>query len=464
MPLRLAVVGFALIALACAPDPEAITADDLFDATTTTTTITDGTVPPETTVPPAPTVPGPGLVPPSSLPPSFSEPPEGTIDRVRGRIAVQAETAAIRTDLSTIDLPVDGLPAQPTWSRDGARLAIGLLDIDGASVAVFDAAGEQIAETEARVPYFFFSWNHDATRIAALGPTVDGTTLDILDADGTLLVENVATAASLYVAWDPDESRLVAHADDRLFRWDDHGTITELGEVGFFFFAPKWIPGTDEIVVVADIEGSEILVRRGVEGGDPLTTLGDIDTLTKIAVHPDGDVAAVGITFEVEGGGGTGERVAFTPPLAQEAPVLSGEVDIIDLRTGERVTVFRGHALWTEWNPTGDRLLIGTTDTAEGTGAWWIYEHTDPFAAELDDHVIINAVETYTPTGVFANSYLPFADQYIETPRLWAPTGDAFVYADLTTDGPWAFAVDLAVPFAPLIVDRASVAFWSPQG
>ncbi|MDG2027173.1 MAG: hypothetical protein P8J50_08695 [Acidimicrobiales bacterium] len=467
MSLRRVVMALALLAAACAPDPGVIEDTVLFDATTTTTTLSGALPPPSSPVlPPPTTVPGPGLVPPSSLPPAFSQPPDGELDPVVGRIAVEGLATTLRTPRDSIALETQGLPSQSTWSRDGSRLAVSV--VTGGStrvVSVFHGTtGALIAANDARLPYFFFSWSHDGTRIAALGPTVDGTSLDILDADGALLHENVRTAASLYVAWDPDAPRLVAHTDERLLRIDEDGTVFDLGEVGFHFFAPKWIPDSDDIVLVADIEGSETLVRRGVEGGDPLTSLGTVETLTRIAVHPDGLTAAVSITYEIEGSGATGERISLGPPLAQEAPVLSGEVDIIDLQTGERVNVFRGHALWTEWSPTGERLLIGTTDTSEGIGQWWVYEHDDPFAVPESELVLISAVGAYTPTLTFANSYLPFADQYIEQPRLWGPAGDWFVYTDSTTDGPWALAVNVDDLGEPSTVGPGAVAFWSQIG
>ncbi|MDW3219246.1 MAG: hypothetical protein R8F63_11605 [Acidimicrobiales bacterium] len=463
MPLRRVALLLAVVATACAPGPDLnADADDPDEPTATTTTLpsestTTTVAPDEPTLPTLPEIePGP-----------VDDAPAGPVDPIDGRAVLQNRVVTIRAGEEVIEVPTTGLPTQPTWSRDGERLVF-LTNRNGASsVVVTDPDGTVIADQAATRPYFFFSWSHDGTRIAALGPGDERTTLDVLDADGAVLQTDVADAQSLWIAWDPQSLRLAAHADERLLRVDADGTATDLGEVGLQFFAPKWIPGRDEILLVVDIEGTETLVRRGLDGGDTLVALGSVETETSIVVNPDGRTAALTILFDVEGGGGgVGERTALGPPLAQETPARSGRVDIIDLDTGERVPVFTGHALWVEWNPMGDRLLVGTADIAEGTGAWWVYEHDDPFAdaaAEIEPTVTL-AVASYVPTRVFLASYLVFADQFVEQPRLWAPTGDRFIYTTDTTDGGWAMAAALDDLGRPDKIGPAAVAFWSPVG
>jgi len=457
----LAVLALAvLFAAACAPAPS-LTGD------TAPTPAPTATSPP---APPAPTTttttpPDDGLpqIAPLDI---FPVTPEelGELDRVNGRIALVGADAAIRSGGATIDLTTGALPSQPTWSRDGSRLAVVSLSGRDAVVDIFDGVtGDTISRTTAARLYFFLTWSHDGSRIAALGSGIDEnggvhTVLDILDADGVALQSEVAAAGSLFVAWDPQSLRLAAHADDRLLRIDADGSVTDLGGVGVDFFAPKWIPDTSEIILTTDIEGSPFLVRRTIDGGDTLKTLGAADRETRIAVNPDGQTAAISRTFEVEGGGGA-SKIGL-PFLPQTGSVLSGAVDILDLETGDRTTVFTGFNLWTEWNPQGSRLLIYAADTVEGTGTWWIYEH-EPALAEPEPPT---EILTFTPTPIFLGSYAAFSDQFIESPRLWSPTGTDFVYAELGERGSIIRTVNASGALEPTTVGSGEVGFWSPSG
>ena len=171
---------------------------------------------------------------------------------------VDGRDAVIRTELRTLDVGIGGFPTQPTWSRDGERIVMLAGEAPDFVVGIVDGTdGTVLGFPDANRPYFFFSWSHDGTRIAALGPGDDGTALDILDADGALLHADVVSAQSLWIAWDPGANRLAAHADERLVRVDEDATVTDFGEVGLFFSTPKWIPGTNEILLVVDIEGTE---------------------------------------------------------------------------------------------------------------------------------------------------------------------------------------------------------------
>lgn len=457
---RILAAVAAILAAACAPGPPLGTAERSADQ--------PNVVPPTTTTtpvaPPSTTVPGPGdgipqiapldlfPVAPDDLPP---------FEQVDGRIAFHGADAAIRSGRSTIELDAGTLPGQPTWSRNGTRLALVALDGRQAEIHVFDGeTGEAVATAPTERLYFFLSWSHDGSRIAALGPGIDDngnpqTVLDLLDADGALLHGDVARAESLYLAWEPDGLRIAAHADDRLLRVDADGTTTDLGAVGVEFFAPKWIPGTGEILLVTDIEGSSFIVRRSIDGLDTLRSLGAADPQLGLAVNPDGQVAAISRNFEVEGDPAA-ERIDL-PLLPQTAGARSGSVEILDLETGERIEVFAGFTLWVEWNPQGTHLLIYEANVAEGTGTWWVYEHRtdEPPIPPLE-------IVAFTPTPIFSRSYLVFADQFIETPRLWSPNGTQFVYAELTDAGSLIRTADADGVATPSTVGAGEVGFWSP--
>ena len=453
---RIVAVVVAILAAACAPGPQ-LGGETEPSIAPSTTNVIPPTTQPENVAPEAPPPTGPlDLFPvaPDDLPP---------LDPFDGRVAFHGADASIRRGKATIDLETGTLPGQPTWSRDGARLAVVSLDGRQPMVDVFDGeSGAVIASSPVSRLYYFFSWSHDGSRIAALGAGIDDngtpqTVLDVLDADGTILQSGVAAAGSLFVAWDPDSLRLVAHADDRLLRVDADGTVTDLGRAGVQFFAPKWIPGSDDVLVVADIEGSDVLVRRSIDGPGTLRSLGAADTEIGISVNPDGEVAAISRNFEVDGGAEP-ERIGLSV-RPQTATALSGAIDILDLETGERVEVFTGFTLWAEWNPQGTHLLIYEADLAAETGTWWVYTHD----ADALEPVPAIEIVTFAPTPIFSRAYLAFGDQFIESPRLWSPDGTRFVYAELTDIGSLIRTGDIDGADTPTTVGAGEVGFWSPS-
>ena len=458
---RILAIAAVVLTAACAPGPSldgAATTRARPPAPTTT-------IPGSPTPTPPPNGPSDDAIPQIAPPDLFPVAPEALppLDRVDGRIALHGADTEIRSGLSTIELDTGTLPGQPTWSRDGSRLAVVSLDGREPIIDVFDGeSGEVIATAPTERRYFFLSWSHDGSRIAGLGPGVDEngngrTVLDILDADGRLLHGDTAQAQSLFIAWEPDGLRIAAHADDRLLRIDADGSPTDLGAVGTDFFAPKWIPSTNEILLVTDIEGSPFVVRRSIDGSDSLRSLGPAGPRLGISVNPRGTVAAISRTFDAENDPAA-EQIDL-PVLPQTASTRSGSVEILDLETGERVEVFTGFTLWVEWNPRGTHLLIYEANVAAGTGTWWVHEYrgdTEPLPA-LE-------IVSFTPTPIFEQSYLVFADQFIETPRLWSPDGTQFVYAELTDDGSLVRTADADAVATPAIVGAGEVGFWSPPG
>ena len=400
----------------------------------------------------------------------------------RGLIAASGPTGLrfLQPDGSQVaELAGDQVVVQPTWSRDGRHLAATIVDPNGGAsvVAVVDTADWEIETSVAGRAYFFYSWNHDGTRLAALGPGQSGgTSLDILDGSGALSSNSSLGSSSIYVAWEPDGHRLLVHAGPRLWLVTDPDSPqehTDFGPVGFGFQAPAWVPGTGDFLYVDDPaqpqeagpyapaseEAPEVvtaqtialsgprLVRRSADRGD-LTDLGDVEGLVMMSVHPEGGVAAVSLV-----------AVPATPTEPDgdseaEPESSSGAVWIIDLDTGERAAVLDRTGLWLEWSHDGRNLLIAAPTTRDPDGAtlaWHVWDGQE--AVEL---------ARFTPTVAFVRDYLRFADQYVETPRLWSPDSDAIVFGATSVGLDTTAVARLDGVGGVRNLGVAEVSFWSP--
>ena len=421
---------------------------------------------------------------------AVEETPTGTAPAGSGLIAAAGPTGLrlLRPDGGTAAQVAEGLIVnQPTWARDGSRLAATVIDPGSgtARVAIVDVAAGDVVTADARRPYFFYSWNHDGTRLAALGPgSSGGTALDILDASGTPTSTSPLQSGSIYVAWEPGGQRLLIHAGPQLLMVRDPDSPSDredLGVVGFDFQAAAWVPGTQDFLYVDSVgqssDGSSVeappeetasdaaprLVRRGADSG-AIVDLGPAEGYVAMAVHPLGDRAALSFvalpTPASADPAGSVESTSLSqaddvptsaPPGPQE---WSGSVQIVDLATGERLTALPRPGFWLEWSPDGRNLLIATAgraDTGDLSLAWHVWDGEESFE-----------LARFRPSVAFARSYLPFADQYNETPRLWSPDSEAIVFG--------AIADSLGVTAVARLDSRggmtslglADISFWSP--
>ena len=370
---------------------------------------------------------------------------------------------------------------QPTWSRDGRRLVATLMDPStGASqIAVVDIATGNVVAAAVPSPYFFYSWSYDGSRLVALGPSrTGGTAAFILDETGSPASDVWLSGQSLYVAWEPGGRRLLVHAGHRLMLVNDVDSPRDhrdYGLVGVDFLAPAWVPGTQDFLYVdsygqapAGAGEQELLdrrsatdpqlLRRSADTGE-ITDLGPAGPYTTIAVHPSGDRAAVSAAHELPGpaGDGAGQDPSPQPVQAAEAGpdtgVPAGSVQIVDLSTAERRTVLDRIGLWLEWSPDGRRLLMAAgTDDPDGIGmSWHIWDGEQSYE-----------LVRFTPSVAFARNYLPFADQYDETPRLWSPDSDAITFGANTADGDVTVVARIDGAGAVASLGPSDVSFWSP--
>lgn len=372
-----------------------------------------------------------------------------------GLMAVAGPTGLriLRSDGEVVAELAEGLVVtQPTWSRDGSRLAATVIDpaAGTAEVAVVDAATWEMASARAIRPYFFYTWSHDGRFLAALGPrSGGGTSVDVLNAVGTPAANSSIEGGSMYVAWEPGGDDLLLHADDRLFLVSDLQAVeasADLGRVGTRFQAPAWVPGTRDFVYVEgagdpeDTEGR--LVRRNADTSET-ADLGPANGPVNLAVDPRGRRAALshsGPLSESDPAGAVAD-LALTP-------VRPERVEIVDLDTGRRTSVLDGLGLWLEWSPDGERLLVAGID--DSGFAWHVWASGT-----------LETLSKLAPTETFVRNYMAFANQYVETPRLWSPDGRTFGFG--ATDGDRTVAVAIrADGQGASALGSGEVAFWNP--
>lgn len=401
----------------------------------------------------------------------------------RGLIAAAGPTGLrfLRPDgREVFDVAADRIITQPTWSRDGSRLAATLLDPDRgeAWVVVVDATTWEVTTARARRPYFFYTWSYDGSRLAALGPSpTGGTAADILDGTGTPASSGSLISQSLFVAWEPGGDRLLLHAGHGLLLVDDVDSPEshhDFGPVGFDFQAPAWLPGTDDFLYVdsyaqapAGTEPEELmdrraatspqLLRRSADTGEILG-LGPAGAFTLMAVHPAGDRAAVSMAeFTPAANAGESLEAAVLQaeqPAQAEPAARAGSVQIVDLATGERRAVLDRIGLWLEWSPDGERLLIGASASNSRESldlAWYIWDGNE-----------LHELARFAPTAAFFRDYVQFADQYTETPRLWSPDSTAIAFGAQTADYAVTAVARLEAGGEIATLGLADVSFWSP--
>ncbi|MCE2511985.1 MAG: hypothetical protein J4F50_05380 [Acidimicrobiia bacterium] len=380
------------------------------------------------------------------------------------------------------ELGRDLIVTQPTWSRDGRRLAATLINpASGAShIAVVDIATGDIQTAAVLQPYFFYTWSYDGSRLLALGPSqAGGTAAFILDETGAPAADVTLQSQSMYVAWEPGGGRLLLHAGHRLSLVNDVDSPrdhTDYGPVGVDFLAPAWVPGTQDFLYVdsygqapADAAVEELLdrrsatspqlLRRSADSGE-ITDLGPAGLFTTMAVHPSGDRAAISAASHEPPGstsGSTGSDVLSQPERTAQAvsqtAIPAGSVQIVDLATAERRTVLDKIGLWLEWSPDGRQLLIAaTTEDPGGIGmSWHIWDGQQSYE-----------LARFAPTETFLRDYLRFADQYDETPRLWSPDSNAITFGANTADGDVTAVARLDRAGAMRTLGASDVSFWSP--
>jgi len=387
---------------------------------------------------------------PASVPSPEPESPAPTVPSkvagLGGRLAVLDETGNLVTmdpDGSKEVVLAEVEPGlsqvgQPSWSRDGGRLAWVHLEINEAnalavSVATSTDQGKKPTEARTLVTPFYLSWDPTSSRIAYLGsPGEDQIELGILEVAGHSSGTPLDTGQPFYLSWGPQGDELLVHVGaQRLERLDLDGRLTTVADRPGAFNAPVWTDDGRAFVYASTQAGHQQLVVQDAEAdrGHPVVPF---DGLITFVVSPDG------------------RRIAFQVFEGGEASPLS----VVDVGSGETSQITDQTVAAFYWSPDGERLLYLDPDPAEDQVwfRWGVWDGTGTFTTPR-----------FIPSQRMIDEYLPFFEQYAQSMSLWSPDGNAFAYPGMNEDGETGIWIQSARSdrAAVLITDGDFVA-WSP--
>ena len=339
--------------------------------------------------------------------------------------------------------------AQATWSASGEKIGWTRVDQNAAGLTsallTSRTDGSERTETATSFAPFYLYWSPDDSTLAYLsnwlgdqGQTIALQTVDLTnDSSEPTLVD---TGQPLYFSWAPDSKQMVTHVANARAALVSvaSGEVTVLSEASANFAAPQWSTTGDRLLFVTDIDSIPQLVLSDTQGENAqlITNISREDAISFSLNHQGTQLAYVE----------TSEQIGFS---------AFGPLFVYNLVREEFSQLSDGPVLAFAWSPDGAALFFLTAE-AEGNRVW--------LRVNVWDGAAVRAYARFAPSSIFLREYLPFADQYMQSVRFWAPDSSAVVYAGVGDDGRrgvWVQPVNGDVQ-AELVTDGL-FATWSPK-
>lgn len=354
----------------------------------------------------------------------------------------------VRVDL-TSDASRTRTYAQATWSASGEKIGWTRVDQNatGLTSVLLTSRTDGSARTETTTPFapFYLYWSPDDSQLAYLsnwlgdqGQTIALQTVDLAnDSAAPTLVD---TGQPLYFSWAPDSKRMVTHVANARAALVTlaSGEVTVLSEASANFAAPQWSTMGDRLLFVTAIDSIPQLVLSDTQGENA-------QLITNISRED-------AISFSLND---QGTRLAYVETSEQIGFSAFGPLFVYNLGRAAFSQLSDGPVLAFAWSPDGEALFFLTAE-AEGNRVW--------LRVNIWDGAAVRTYERFAPSPIFLREYLPFADQYMQSVRFWAPDSSAVVYAGVGDDGRrgvWVQPVNGDAQ-AELVTDGL-FATWSPR-
>ncbi|HET8527166.1 MAG TPA: hypothetical protein VFM81_11095 [Actinomycetota bacterium] len=328
---------------------------------------------------------------------------------------------------------------QPSWSRDGSRLAWVHLEVNEAnalsvSVATSTDQGKKGTESRTLIVPFYLSWDPTSSRIAYLGsPSPDQIELGILELAGPSSGTPLDTGQPFYLSWGPRGDELLVHVGDRgLERLDLDGKLSTVADRPGTFSVPVWTADGRSFVYASTRAGQQQLVVQDADAVRGRSVL-PFEGLITFVVSPDG------------------KRIAFEAFEGGDALPLT----VVDVASGETTEVTDQSIAAFYWSPDGERLLYLDPDPAEDQVwfRWGVWDGRRVFTTPR-----------FIPSQRMLDEYFPFFEQYAQSMSLWSPDGTAFAYPGMAENGDAGIWIQSArSDRAPVLIADGDFVAWSPR-
>ena len=366
-----------------------------------------------------------------------------------GRLAVLAADGSLvsmrpdgsrRTTLAETD-SVRVKIQQPTWSRDGERLAWVRAELqdDGVVIGVLETSRADARDptvTETDVVPFYLSLDPTSSRIGYLGslaPEEIGFGVVELDAAGEP-TESIDSGRPFYLSWGPDGKELLAHiGEDRLERLRIDGRAETVDDRPGTFNVPMWTS-----------DGSTLIYGSNASAAGQALIAEDLDTgrRTPLVEFPDGLIFVASPD---------GSRIAYQ---TVDDTTPAGPLVVLDVETGSETQLVDHLVAAFFWSPDGEKLLYLDPASSEGQPfyRWGVWDGEETFETQR-----------IVPSLLMVDQYLPFFEQYAQSMSLWSPDSSAFAYAGFNEAGEAGIWVQEArSDRAPVLVSDGDFVAWSP--
>ena len=342
----------------------------------------------------------------------------------------------------------DGSYSWPGWSRDGGRLVYSSFSQAAALYSAAASGAEPFviylnapgtgSVAGPRAPHYAL-WSPNGLYITFLAVEESGLSLYVVPASGQQEARRIATGAPLYMSWSSDSRSLLVHQSTGLFRvdMDAQGRLLDLEAESLAYRAPAWSPdGNSTAFVVTEADRHVLYVGRF--DGSRRREVAEVQGIGAFQWSPEGDRLAIGQSMN-------------------EGDPLLRDIRVVDIESGDGMTLVEGTVMAFFWSPDGSRLAYVTTNT-EGTAFQW---RVVDAATGAD-----RKVADFFPSSDQV-IWLTYFDQYAYSHQVWSPDSRYLVFAgtlaettgDAQTSRVYVLDVDGAEP--PLALATGLLASWS---